>query len=325
MSLTKQTAAARVAQLPLVRSACASLSVFYGDTKRKNASLKCVCEGLENSVTMLSSAAFHKVSPVITKLQPQVSLANGIACKSLDWLEETFPVLHTPADQLVAGVRSKVQEIQDVVSIAAHGTVDCAQHAVTCVMARVQKPEDQSLVGKAVSVSTKGLASALNVSEALVDRMLPPTEEEKKEEDGLAEGSEVATFERKYSVRLVTLSITLCRRTIRLAAAKIHSSQIMEAFSPSSGQLRILHSSWLALAWSLEQLPLHVQQQIVSAFFYFTQMYNFRVIQQSSSKQDSSVCLSGVASETNPTLHTRISRIFRNQIPTGEQEDPPVS
>lgn len=77
------------------------------------------------------------------------------------------------------GVRSKVLEIQDVVSIAAHGTVDCAQQAVTCVMARVQKPADQSLVGKAVSVSTRGLASALNVSEALVDRMLPPTEEEK--------------------------------------------------------------------------------------------------------------------------------------------------
>lgn len=85
--------------------------------------------------------------------------------------------------------------------------------------------------------------------------------------------------------------------------------QIMEALSPKSGQLRILHTTWLALHWSLEQLPLHVQQQIVSAFFHFKQKYNLRVTQQSCSKQDPSMCLSGVASEANPTLHKDVKNI----------------
>ncbi|XP_068506733.1 perilipin-2 isoform X1 [Syngnathus scovelli] len=284
MSGDKQNAAARVAQLPLVRSAYARLSVLYTDTKSSGARLKRVCEGLESSVTVLGSTAIRRVSPVISKLKPQVSFANDVACKSLDWLEATFPVLHTPTDQLVDDVRSKVLEVQDAVTIVAHGTVDCVQHVVSGVMVRVQQP-DETLVGRAVTASSMGLTSALNVSEALVNRMLPPPAEEKEEEVVLIEGSNAAAYERKYSVRLMTLSITLCKRTIQLAVAKMHSAQIMEALSTSSGQRRILQSSRLALTWSLEQLPLNIQQQIVAAFFYFTEMYNSRVTQQSGSNQ----------------------------------------
>ncbi|XP_061628291.1 perilipin-2-like isoform X2 [Phyllopteryx taeniolatus] len=298
MPLNTQTAAtARLAQLPLVRSACASLSVLYGDAKSRNPGLRFVCERLESSAALFTSGARHRVSPVLTKFKPQVSFADDVACKSLDWLEATFPVLHTSTDQLVAGVRSKVLEMQDAVTIAAHGTVDCVQHAVTCIVERVQQPDDLSLVGRAVAASSMGLASALNLSEALVDRML--TEEEKQEEDVVVEGSEAAASVRRYSVRLVTLSITLCRRTIQLAGAKMQSTQIMGAFSTSSSQLHIL----LALAWSLEQLPLHVQQQIVSVFFYFTQMFNLGVAEQSCSKQDRSVCLSAGAPEATSTPH----------------------
>ncbi|XP_077379606.1 perilipin-2-like isoform X2 [Festucalex cinctus] len=311
MSQNKQTATARVAQLPLVRSAYDNLTVLYGETKSSHANLKSVCEGLESGVTLFGSVALQRVSPVIVKLKPQVSFANDVACKSLDWLEATFPVLHTPTDQIVAGVRSKVLEVQDVVNIVAHGTVDCVQHAVTCMMARVQQPDDQSLVGKAVSASSVGLDSALNISEALVDRMLPPPEKEKKEEDVAVENSEVAALERRYSVRLMTLSITLCRRTIQLAGAKIHSTQIMEAFSASPGQLRILQTSWLALTWSLEKLPLHVQQQIVSAFFHFKQMYNLRVTQQSRPKQVESAQLGPVEPEESQSPHKGVKNHLR--------------
>ncbi|XP_057700218.1 perilipin-2-like isoform X4 [Corythoichthys intestinalis] len=179
MSLSKQNAAARVAQLPLVRSAFTNLLDLYGDAKSGNPGFGSVCEGLESSVKQLASVVSHRVSPAITKLNPQVSLANDVACKTLDWLEATFPVLQTSSDQLVAGLRSKVMEMQDAVSIAAHGTVDSVQHAVMCIMASAQQPGDRSLMGRAISVSSMGLASALNITEALVDRMLPPLEEEK--------------------------------------------------------------------------------------------------------------------------------------------------
>ncbi|XP_057700216.1 perilipin-2-like isoform X2 [Corythoichthys intestinalis] len=279
MSLSKQNAAARVAQLPLVRSAFTNLLDLYGDAKSGNPGFGSVCEGLESSVKQLASVVSHRVSPAITKLNPQVSLANDVACKTLDWLEATFPVLQTSSDQLVAGLRSKVMEMQDA------------------------QPGDRSLMGRAISVSSMGLASALNITEALVDRMLPPLEEEKKEEDVLVEDSEDDSFGRKYSVRLVTLSITLCRRTIQLAGAKMQSAQIMAALSTSSGQLRILQTSWMALTWSLEQLPPLVQQQIGSAIFNFTQLYNLRVAPQSCSKPDRGVGISTKVPVATQTPH----------------------
>lgn len=69
-----------------------------------------------------------------------------------------------------------------MVSIAANGSVDCVHMAVTWLMGRMQQADDwaeQPLVERAVSVASVGLDSALMMSEALMDRVLPPTEEDK--------------------------------------------------------------------------------------------------------------------------------------------------
>lgn len=58
-----QSAAARLAKLPMVHSVCTKLSVMYTDTKSSHPKLRSVCEGLESSVTTL-------LSPVIMKLEP---------------------------------------------------------------------------------------------------------------------------------------------------------------------------------------------------------------------------------------------------------------
>uniref|UniRef100_A0A3Q3EDB0 Perilipin-2 n=1 Tax=Kryptolebias marmoratus TaxID=37003 RepID=A0A3Q3EDB0_KRYMA len=90
----------RVAKLPVVRSACSTLSVLYKETKCSNPNLKCLCEGLERGMTTLTTAAYFRVSPVIVKLEPQISAANDVACKGLDWLEASFPVLQSPTDEV---------------------------------------------------------------------------------------------------------------------------------------------------------------------------------------------------------------------------------
>ncbi|XP_073322366.1 perilipin-2-like isoform X2 [Pagrus major] len=213
-----QSVAARLANLPVVHSACARLSVLYMDTKCSHPSLMSACEGLESRVTALAS-------PVIVKLEPQISIANDVACKSLDWLETRFPVLHTPTEQIVATAKTKMHEIQDVVSIAANGTVDC----VTWLMDMMQQGDDradQPLVDRAISVACVGLDSALVMSEALMDRMLPPTEQDKEVEAHLLEGFDVATPRRSYSVRLVSLTAKLCRRTYSMVGSRIQSVQV---------------------------------------------------------------------------------------------------
>ncbi|XP_044045142.1 perilipin-2-like isoform X1 [Siniperca chuatsi] len=281
-----QTAAARLAKLPVVRSACIKLSVLYIDTKCSHPNLRSVCEVLESSATAIGTA-------VIVKLEPQLSIANDVACKSLDWLETAFPVLHKPTEQIVATAKNKMHEIQDVVSIAANGTMDCVQHTVTWLKGRIQQVDDQadqSLVERTISVASVGLDSALIVSEALMDRVLPPTEEDKEEEAHLLEGFEAATLS-SYPVRLVSLAAKFCRRTYRMVGSKMQSVQIMENLSRSPGLVQDLQTSWLTLAWRIQGLPHYVQHQLMSVFLFTSQMYNLSCpkSQQQSNKDKSCV------------------------------------
>lgn len=83
--------------------------------------------------------------------------------------------------QVVAAAKNKFGEIQGVVSGAANGAVDCVQHTVTWVMSRIPQADgaNRSLVQRAIGVTALGLDSALTLSEALMDRALPPTKEDK--------------------------------------------------------------------------------------------------------------------------------------------------
>lgn len=132
-----------------------------------------------------------------------VSIANEVACKSLDWLETAIPMLHTPTEQvtcrprcdsqptvslpavvslpqLVATARKKMAEVQDVVSIAASGSADCVSMGVAWLKVRLEVAQvrGQPLVDGAVAAAAVGLETVLVASEALVDRMLPPTEDD---------------------------------------------------------------------------------------------------------------------------------------------------
>ncbi|KAG7485308.1 hypothetical protein JOB18_007228 [Solea senegalensis] len=260
-------AAARLSQLPVVRSACSKLSHIYIDTKHNHPTLRTMCETLESSVTALSTVASDRVSPVIVKLQPQISAANDVMCKSLDWLDITFPVLHTPAEEIVATAKNKVHEIQGVVSLVANGTMDC----VTWAMERMQHAGDRmnnTLAERAITVASMGLDSALNTAEALVDQVFPPTEEEKKEEEEeaaaahLVQGFEGVTLRRSYGVRLASLTAALCRRTYHVVGAKVLFVQVEH-----------LQIMWLSLVWNLQGVPQYLQCQAVSMFFFFSQIY----------------------------------------------------
>uniref|UniRef100_A0A3B3D7H4 Uncharacterized protein n=1 Tax=Oryzias melastigma TaxID=30732 RepID=A0A3B3D7H4_ORYME len=93
-------AAARMAKLPAVRSACAALSILYKDAKGSSPGLRVLCEALESRVGALSTAACSRAAPLMVKLEPQISIANDVACRSLDWLEASFPVIQSPTDQV---------------------------------------------------------------------------------------------------------------------------------------------------------------------------------------------------------------------------------
>lgn len=65
--------------------------------------------------------------------------------------------------------------------VAATGAVERVQHTVTWVMSRLQLHDAANLLlmERALSVVTERLDAALSFSEALVDQVLPPTDEDK--------------------------------------------------------------------------------------------------------------------------------------------------
>lgn len=64
------SAAARLARLPVVRTACGKLWLLYADAKRSHPNLRTVCEALEESVAALGTVASVGVSPVLVQLEP---------------------------------------------------------------------------------------------------------------------------------------------------------------------------------------------------------------------------------------------------------------
>ncbi|XP_030598104.1 perilipin-2-like [Archocentrus centrarchus] len=261
-------AAGRLAKLPIVSSACASLSVLYTDTKSRHPCLKSACEVLESSVTALGIAACYRASPVIVKLKPQIDY---IACKSLDWLEASFPVILSPTDQLVTTAKNKMHEIEAGMSTAANGTMDCVRHAVTWVTSTMNDGTNHSVVETVINAATVGLDTALSLSEALVDKVLPPTQEE---EAHLMEGFEAVTFRARYPERLCSLSAKVCRRIYHDVESKIQAVQVMGSLSRPSALVQNLQTSWPALVWRVQRLPQYLQNQVFSGFFFFIQMYN---------------------------------------------------
>ncbi|KAI9525347.1 hypothetical protein NQZ68_005893 [Dissostichus eleginoides] len=106
---------------------------------------------------------------------------------------------------VVATAMNKMHETLDVVQLMGLWTVWSTRGGTQ----QADGQADQSPVKKAISVA---LDSALMISEALVDRVLPPTDEDKGR-SSLDGGFEAATLGRSFPLRLVSLSTKMLRRT----------------------------------------------------------------------------------------------------------------
>ncbi|NXE97719.1 PLIN3 protein, partial [Menura novaehollandiae] len=92
----------RVANLPLVSSACDMVSSAYTCTKESHPCVRSVCDAAEKGVKTLTAAAASGAQPLLTRLEPQISTANELACKGLDKLEEKLPILQQPPERVTS-------------------------------------------------------------------------------------------------------------------------------------------------------------------------------------------------------------------------------
>uniref|UniRef100_G3Q7U9 Perilipin n=1 Tax=Gasterosteus aculeatus aculeatus TaxID=481459 RepID=G3Q7U9_GASAC len=206
----------RVTSLPLVSSTYGLVSSAYSTTKDTHPYIRSVCEAAEQGVRTITSVAVITASPIIGKLELQISIANNLACKGLDRIEKTLPILNQPSEQIVSSakgaVTGTVSGARDTVSDTLTNVVDKTRAAVSTVL--------ESRVARLVSSSVD---TALSTSESLVEQYLPLTEGEPELEAEAVKSSEEK--EPSYYVRLGSLSTKLRKRAYTRALAKVRDGK----------------------------------------------------------------------------------------------------
>ncbi|XP_056425564.1 perilipin-3 isoform X1 [Hyla sarda] len=283
----QQNVVERVTQLPLVSSACSVVSAVYSSTKDSHPYIRNVCDVAEKGAKTLTGAAVTGSKPIISRLEPQIATANELACKGLDKLESSLPILQQPAEKVVSDTKELVSGARDAVVGAVTNTVtgarDTVTNAVSGIMGlatgAVQGSVDmtRSVVSTVMDTQvgqlvTSSLDTVLGKSEEWVDHYLPMTDEELSQLASTVEGFEVAPIQQQreqqsYYVRLGSLSSRLRHRAYQHSLGKVRSAQIstmetlaqlhqtidlMETVKKSvhDGQEK-LHQQWLQ--WSRKQ------------------------------------------------------------------------
>ncbi|NXN02190.1 PLIN3 protein, partial [Sylvia borin] len=246
-----QSIGTRVANLPLVSSAYDMVASAYSCTKESHPCVRSVCSAAEKGVKTLTAAAVSGAQPLLTRLEPQISTANELACKGLDKLEEKLPILQQPPQKIISDtkllVTSTVTGAKDVLTSTVAGArdaVDAVAGAKDAVTSRVTGVMDMTkgavqggveLTRSAVSsgVSTvgqmvaSGVGTVLGKSEELVDHYLPMTDEELGKLATAVEGfePEQQRQQQSYFVRLGSLSTKLRHRALQHSLGKLQSAR----------------------------------------------------------------------------------------------------
>ncbi|XP_045921318.1 perilipin-2 [Micropterus dolomieu] len=236
--IANQNVVERVTSLPLVSSTYGLVFSVYSNTKGTHPYIRTVCEAAEQGVRTITSVALTTASPIIDKLEPQIAIANDLACKGLDKIEKSLPILHQPSEQIVSSAKDVVTNAKDVVTGTVSGAKETVSDTLTSAVEKtrgaVQDRVDKTRAVVSGSVSTvlesrvarlvsTGVDTALSTSERLVEQYLPLTEDELE-----LEAKTVSGFDKKepsYYVRLGSLSTKLRKRAYTRALARIQDGK----------------------------------------------------------------------------------------------------
>ncbi|KAG9468538.1 hypothetical protein GDO78_022535, partial [Eleutherodactylus coqui] len=219
----------RLVNLPLVSSTYDLVSSAYVTTKDNHPYLKSVCDVAETSVRSITSVAMSSAEPLLQRLEPQIAMANDMACVGLDKMEEKLPILHQPSGKVVAYASEAVVGAKDAVLQRITGVVDKTKGAVQDGVERTKAVVNGSIstvLGSGVlEMMSDRVDAALSKSESLLEQYLPPTEEELAEEGSKPEGFELSQDKASYYVRLGSFSTKACRRAYQQAVTWIKDAK----------------------------------------------------------------------------------------------------
>ncbi|XP_075707832.1 perilipin-2-like [Rhinoderma darwinii] len=221
----QQNVVVRLINLPLVSSTYDMVSSVYVNTRDNHPYLKSVCDVAEKSVRTITSVAVTSAMPILQKLEPQIAMANTIACVGLDKIEEKLPILYQPTDKVVANASEAVVGAKDAVIQGFTGVVDKTKVAVQDSVAMTKSVVNGSintvLGSSVVKIMSNRVDAALTKSETLLEQYLPPTDEELAKEATKTEGFELSVDQPSYYVRLGSLSAKARKRAYQQALTRM--------------------------------------------------------------------------------------------------------
>ncbi|NWR25950.1 PLIN3 protein, partial [Emberiza fucata] len=233
-----QSVVSRVASLPLVSCACGAVAAAYGRTKERHPRVGSVCSVAERGLRTLTAAAASGAQPLLTRLEPQISTANKLACRGLDKLEEKLPLLQQPPERVTppsarAGPRGWLSSghkpsLGHPLQVLA-GATELVSGTVRGAVARTRSALGAVAGTRVGQLLATGVGTVLGKSEELLDRYLPRTNEELGTE--VTRGTEVAPQERQrrwqsYFVRVGSLSARLPHRALRRSLGDLQRARL---------------------------------------------------------------------------------------------------
>ncbi|XP_063814783.1 perilipin-2-like [Pseudophryne corroboree] len=224
-TVEQQNVVVRLINLPLVSSTYDMVSSAYIHTKDNHPYLKSMCNVAERSVKTITSVAVTSARPILQRLEPQIALANNIACIGLDKIEVKLPILYQPTDKVVSTASEAVLGVKDVVVQSISGVVGrtkgAVQDGVEMTKAAVNGGISTIMGSSVAQMVSNRVDAALTTSESLLEQYLPPTDEELVKESTKTEGFEVAAGKPSYYVRLGSLSTKARKRAYRQALTRV--------------------------------------------------------------------------------------------------------
>jgi len=196
----KQLFVSRLLHLPVVATAMDQVNALYTTTKQRNSLIKRTMETAETGVSAVYGTA---AAPVILMFDKPLTSLNGFACDQLDKLENKYPIITKPTEEVVKATKDLCNtavkpfvdrvssakqfgydKVSDVRSFTGEKLGDMKSYGWTTVESVVQLGNDQ-MSRVLTTVTQHRLTSVddlLETADQYVDSYLPPDEEDEAKE-----------------------------------------------------------------------------------------------------------------------------------------------
>ncbi|XP_063268907.1 perilipin-1 isoform X3 [Prinia subflava] len=178
----KENVLQRVLQLPVVSSTCETLQRKYSSTKESHPLMASVCEVYERGVQGAGALAMWGMEPVVRRLEPQFAVANNLACRGLDHLEEKIPALQYPVDKLATELKDTIstplQSAKSTIGSSMDKIIELAAEGYEATKSTVETTAKYTRKNSVTQMAAAGVDTALGGLEKLMEYLLPEEDEE---------------------------------------------------------------------------------------------------------------------------------------------------